>query len=308
MRPRRCSCRVRVSGGILPRRIVVKATRSRALRSFLCAGLVLTLPTLALPQGKSGSLPPSQYLEYRVSWNGIPAANATVRISTDNFSGDLGYVVEASVQTNDFVDIFYSYRGRVRTTFLADELFPLRYTYQERVNSRPAIAWVDFDRRTRTAEGVYVSKKGKRKTYELDGNVFVDPVTAVFRARRAQPKTGEQISQHVFTGEKHYHVILTVTGEEVVEVPAGRFAALVLKPTVYKMGKDKPHKKLREATIWVTRDLSHVPLKIRSRVFIGSVNVDLVYNGAPAPEHAGQVEAIAEADLGVMSAGEAPLP
>ena len=265
----------------MPRR----ATAARSLSLLLLA--LIAAVGIRPSWAAENSLYQPSYLEYRVAWNGIPAARATVRIATEDLAGDVGYVVETTVETNSFIDIFYQYRGSARTTFLADGLIPLHFTYQQRINSVPAIMWIDFDHTSHRAESVRV-KKGKRKTHEADASVFVDPITAAFRFRGTDP-IGEPMSQFVFTGEKYYEVTLSPVGNEVIDVPAGRFNALMLEPRVLKVKKkNRPHGKLRRATIWVTDDPTHMILRIRSEVFIGSVSVDLVRMGEPPAEPASE--------------------
>ncbi len=107
---------------------------------------------------------------------------------------------------------------------------------------------------------------------------MVDPITAVFKARRSGAEIGSVLDYEVFTGESRYHVVLRVLGEDVVEVPAGRFECLKISPKVWKVrGPDKPpDERLREATIWVTRDPTRTLLRIRSEVFVGAITLDLV--------------------------------
>jgi hypothetical protein len=116
---------------------------------------------------------------------------------------------------------------------------------------------------------------GERREAELVD--VVDPVTAVFHARASDAQPGDSLWHDVWTGEVRYLVRLDIVARETVDVPAGRFAALRVVPHLWRIeGRPAPDTRLRRATIWVTDDARHVPLRIRSKVFVGSVSVDLV--------------------------------
>lgn len=221
----------------------------------------------------SNAVEPLRRLEYRVAWNGIPAASAVVTIAPGDVAGRESLVVEASASTNPFVSLFWSFRGTLRTTMLADGPTPRHFDYRREINGSPHATTIDFDG-TR-AHGVYV-RGDRRQEGELAGEIL-DPVTAVFRARGSDAGPGDALWYDVWTGEVRYLVRLDVRASEPIDVPAGSFAALRVVPHVWRIeGRPAPDTRLRRATIWVTDDPRHVPLRIRSKVFAGSVTLDLV--------------------------------
>lgn len=105
----------------------------------------------------------------------------------------------------------------------------------------------------------------------------VDPVTAVFRAIGSDAGPGDDLWYDVWTGEIRYLVKLDIRKRETIDVPAGRFAALQVVPHVWRIeGRPAPDTRIRRATIWVTDDARHVPLRVQSKVFLGSVSLDLL--------------------------------
>lgn len=215
-------------------------------------------------------------LEYRVAWNGIPAASATVDVTTEEFAGNRGYVIEAAGQTNAFVDVFWMFRGRARTTFLASGLTPLSFVYDSIANRKRVLTWIDHDPAAGRARSVHI-KKGRRHDFDLDAAQMVDPITTTFRAMASGAGPGDRLSYRVFTGKTHYRVDLRVIGEEVVAVPAGRFQALRIEPEVWKLKETtKRDKRVRSTTVWVANDPTRTPLRIRSKLLVGAVTFDLV--------------------------------
>jgi len=245
------------------RAAVRRAALTSALLALLCASAA------------SASLPPQpRRLEYRIAWNGIPAAGASVAITPEQRNGRASVHVEASARTNAFVDLFWPFRGTVRASFWADGLTPQQFVYDRQMNGTPYLTSVDFD--AEQARSTYI-KGQHRRELQLESADVVDPITAVFRARLSGAQPGDTLRYDVWTGESRYHVDLAVRGPEEISVPAGRFRALRVIPTVWKVDdRAERDTRLRQATIWVADDPGRALLRIRGEVFIGAVTLDLV--------------------------------
>ena len=247
---------------------------SRPRLGALVAILLLATAAAAAEPTSQPALP--RRLEYRVAWNGIPAAGATVDITHGERFGQPTLDVEAQARTNAFVDVFWTFRGTARTTMLARELKPLEFRYQRTMAGTPYLTWVDFDQRDNRARSVYL-RGTKKKEFEVDADNVFDPITAVFRARLSGAGPGDVIRYRIFTGEASYQVQLTVVGPDEIDVPAGHFRALRVTPEIWKITTTaQPDTRLRDATIWVADDPLRTLLRIRSEVFVGAVTLDLV--------------------------------
>jgi hypothetical protein len=251
--------------------------RRRAGRRLTAAALALLLCGAA--SARAGELSdPAQTLRYRVAWNGLTAARATVNIQPEELAGEAAYTVETSARTNSFIDLFYPFRGTARVVFLAREHTPLRFVYDREIRGEHSLTTVDFRPYDQRVHSLYVKGGVTKKRLDLANLDFLDPITAVFKARSGSRAIGTRADFDIFTGESRYRVELTVDGRDHVEVPAGRFAALRVTPKVWKIRGDQqpPDPRLRGATIWVTDDEHRVLLRIRSDIFIGAVTLDLL--------------------------------
>ena len=157
-------------------------------RKLRCAIVVLWLAPAISAHAATEQL---RRLEYRVAWNGIPAASAVVTIAPGDVIGRDALVVEASVSTNALVSLLWSFRGRLQTTMLAEGPTPRYFDYRREIGGSPYATTIDFGETG--AHGVYVHG-GSRQEVDLDADV-VDPVTHDARsdqigvAREAQPAT-----------------------------------------------------------------------------------------------------------------------
>src|SRR5438552_3505749 len=102
---------------------------------YVCVSLtigVLSLVLFAVAPAKQ-TAPPSSIvtgkLDYRVSWNGISAASATVNVARVDDGPAPQYHVEAAVQTSWLVDLLWSLRGRVTADFTTGDFTPLGFRY-----------------------------------------------------------------------------------------------------------------------------------------------------------------------------------
>jgi hypothetical protein len=235
--------------------------------------VLLLAPLARAPAADATLAAQPRRLEYRIAWNGIPAAGASVAITPGEVGGRESVVVQAKARTNAFVDLFWTFRGTVRATFLADGLTPRQFVYDRKMNGTPYRTAVDFD--PHGARSIYSKGPRQRELQIVDAGV-VDPITAIFRARLSGAKPGDTLRYDVWTGEARYRVELAVSGPEEIRVPAGRFMALRVVPVVWKIdSQPERDTRLRQATIWVSDDPARTLLRIRSDVFIGAVTLDL---------------------------------
>lgn len=245
-------------------------------RILLALGALASALLLATPAPAGGPTAPPRRLEYRIAWNGIPAAGATVAIRPGDLLGKPSYEVEASARTNSFVDLFWRFRGVAKATLFAKGLEPLHFVYERTMRDVRQVTWIHFDLDQPRAHGVMV-KGTQRRELAMEGADIVDPITAVLRAELSNANAGDVLRYEIFTGESNYRVHLTIGGPEQIEVPAGNFRALRIVPQVWKIGRGaRLDERLRNATIWVADNPVRTLLRVRSEVFIGAVTLDLV--------------------------------
>ncbi len=250
---------------------------SRVLGAWLRTHLIIVAFLLASPAGRCVAAATSLTLgeaEYGVSWNGIPAAAATIDVRRDQDSGRPLYRVEALARTNWLVDLLWHFRGHALSSFTSDDMVPLGFRYDREENNKHIVTDVIFDPSRAGVTGKKY-RGGDTAVIELQGPNLLDPITAVFRALVQPVQIGDSRRYEIFTGEARYRVELDVLGEDTVSVAAGTYRAWRIEPKVWKLGTGADER-LRRATIWVSQDETRIPVRIRSEVFIGAVNCDLL--------------------------------
>ncbi len=212
---------------------------------------------------------------YQGSWNGIPVGTAEVRTSPLWIDGKKYYQVKVRARTSKVLDLFWKMRDTVVSVFEAETLQPYRYSLKQRENSRRVDTKASFDRESN--KWMIHRKKGrKEKTYEFVSAGTLDPVTAVYLVRSIDFKVGDTLYFNVFGGKSRYLLTLDVVSKERIELDSGIFEAFRINPRVKNITKSGYAERFSEASVWISADQNRIPLMVASKVFIGSVYLELV--------------------------------
>ena len=257
-----------------------KASRNRnASATFvhvvpMAAILIALVAVLGVSSATAASPVATGRLDYRLSWNGIPAADATVDVWRDPASPELLYRVEATARTNWVVDVVWSLRAYAGSRFATIPPTPLWFRYDREINDERSVTDIAFESSPPYAIGTR-RRRDRTNVVDVEEPGILDPIAAIFHALSQPIEVGDTLAYELFTGESRYRVELRISGQEPVDVAGGTFPAWRVDPKVWKVGKG-PEPRLRGATVWVSQEPVRALLRVRSEVFIGAVNCDLL--------------------------------
>ncbi len=209
---------------------------------------------------------------YEVSWNGIPAAEATLTVGSD----ELRYRLVATARTYAPINLLYDLRYQAEGLIDAVDMTSLHTSIRQKENSREKSLEMSFRQRGEI-ESVRTQKGKPEQVTKLDtNNLTLDPFGAAFLARGLRWEVGETKYFDTFNGKVRYLIALTAEGKEVVKVNGEKRLCWVVVPRVRKVNTDEPQHKLRGAKIYMTDDPQREVVKIVSEVFIGAVTTKLI--------------------------------
>ena len=220
---------------------------------------------------------------YEVSWQGIPAAEATVSIGREPGV----YLAEATAKTYSGIDIFYRLRYRAEGVVSERDFAPVRVTFDKKENRRERFTSISY-----LDNGEILSVREKREKEAKDppdvlqfnpGNFTLEPFSAAFLARSLDWEPGITRRFDTFNGKARYLIELACTEKRTIEFKGEEREVWVVEPKVSNLTKPDADKKLRKAEIFVSADRKREVLKVVSEVFIGSVTTKLE-SFIPAPE------------------------
>jgi Protein of unknown function (DUF3108) len=215
---------------------------------------------------------------YRASWNGmISVATAEVRTVPTVVDGKKVVQVRVEAKTSKVLDLIWKMRDTISSTFDAKGLSPLRYTFNQKENSRVINTDARLDP-TSKRWSVNRQQVGKRaKIYEFESQNTLDPITAVYLARSVDFKVGDRLYFKVFGGRYQYLLELFVEKKEPVTLESGKtIEAFRVIPRIQNITKNGYASRLNDATIWLSADERRLPIKLSSKIVFGNVQLELI--------------------------------
>ncbi len=244
----------------------------------IAAGIVFTL--FSLPAFCATASLSGETSVYQVRWSFIPAGEVTLEVLADEMIGGTQLAhYRLRARTLPHLDVFYRVRDLIDS--YSDGQRSYRYEKKQREGHTRRRITLQFD-----WENMLVSYRNFDETRPpatiLEGTV--DPLAAYYYLRSLPLAPGMVIERPVTDGKKTVLGRARVTGTEEVVTPAGRFRTLVIEPDMQDVRG--VFEKTRDATmyLWLTDDDSHLLVRARSRVAVGSFVAELVRYVPPAAD------------------------
>ncbi|MGD9309442.1 MAG: DUF3108 domain-containing protein [Desulfosarcina sp.] len=242
---------------------------------WLAAGLLLSVassPAEAL--GQKRAFQPGERLTFILKWTVIPAGEAVLEVlPREHMAGlDANHFV-LTATSNAFVDAFYMVRDRVDAWSDAAMRRSLLYRKKQHEGRTRRDITVSFDWEAKTAQ--YVNFGEARKPIPITEGTF-DPLSVFYWSRSEALVVGSQLRRWVTDGKKHVLGIANVVRREKIRVPAGTFDTFLIEPDLRHVGgvfEKSPDAKLQ---LWVSADHRRLPVKLKSKVIVGSFTGQLV--------------------------------
>ena len=244
----------------------------KVILPILC---ILHLSSLGLFAEAVSALPfkVGEKLDYDLSWGFLPVGEATMEVhSLQEVKGELCYLVRFSVRTNSFADRFYKVRTTIESTVSSDFKKSIRYQkIQVEGKTRRNIS-VDFDYIENKAN--YYQDGSLHSSISIPNEVF-DPLSIAyfFRLKKLKPK--QETTLPTCDGKNFRKIVVKAGLSKRVSVPVGVFDAIETIPEMQNLRgvfKKSPNSILR---VWYSTDKNRIPVKISSKVVVGSFNAKL---------------------------------
>ena len=212
-------------------------------------------------------------LTFDIKYGFVTAGVAIMQIpDIKRISGREVYHVSFQVNSVPSFDWIFKVRDKYETYIDTQGLFPWRFEQHVREGGYSRDFSAFFDQR-----------RGKAKTTEGEYNIpqYVNDILSAFYYARtldySNMKINDRIHLQNFYKDKVYDLDVRYLGKERVEVAAGTFECIIVEPLVQEGGLFKSEGNI---LVWLTDDNLKVPVKVKTKVVIGSINADLTnYEG-----------------------------
>jgi hypothetical protein len=224
----------------------------------------------AVPGRAAFSVP--ERLEFELSWSGITAGTAVLEVTR---SAD-GIIITSTARSADWLSLLYKVDDRIEAEMSKGEegrLFGVPRIYRENLHEGRSRFHkeVTFDHVGRTARIVNFLDKS---TVNLEITpITYDSLSCFYYARLQKLEPGTSFFIDIFDGKKLHNTEVKVLRREELETVVGTFKAIVIMPVLQTKGI---FSKTGDLYIWLTDDERRIPLKMQSKIGIGSITAALV--------------------------------
>ena len=255
------------------RRIYEAAAKAR-LAVFLATGIMVSasmglFQPSELRADSSGSIPftPGERLRFSLRWTVVPAGEAILEVLPfKSIDGQKVYHFRLTAETNAFVDLFYKVRDRIDAFASIDMTRAVRYHHKQHEGDNRKDVEVQFDWQRELA--LFNDGRTDREI-EIKPGTF-DPLSVFYYSRMADFKADGLIRCPVSDGKKCVDGQARIVKKETIKVISGEYETFLIEPDLKHVGGVFEKSKDAKIRLWITADDRHLPVKIASKVAIGS--------------------------------------
>lgn len=216
-------------------------------------------------------------LLFNVNYGIITAGYAEMSIPQfDTVMGNTTFKVQFTVRSTPTFDFFFEVRDRYETYLDSAGIFPWRF--EQHINE---------GKFKRDYTALFDQKNHVAKTEEGDVEIppYVHDIMSAFYYARtidySNFKVGQKVHLSNFFKGKTNPLDIKYLGKQRIDVDAGTFDCIIVEPMVKEGGLFKSEGRI---LIWMTNDERKIPVKVNTKVLIGSIDAELKeYSGVNGP-------------------------
>ncbi len=217
---------------------------------------------------------PGEKLTYQLRWNFIPAGEAVLEVlPIVTINGVRAYHFVLTAKSNSFIDVFYKVRDKIDAYSDLDMTHSILYRKKQREGKIKRNVVVNFDWDKKEAQ--YSNFKKKKKPISLLPGSF-DPLSVYYYSRYIDLEKNREIKRPVTDGKKCVIGIAKVIKREKIKLESGTYDTYLMEPDLKHLRGVFEKSKNAKIKLWVSADKSRIPVKIKSKVIVGSFIGELI--------------------------------
>lgn len=217
---------------------------------------------------------PGEKLTFQLKWTIIPAGESVLEVlPLETIDGVEVYHFALTAKSNSFIDNFYKVRDRIDAYSNTDMTHTIQYKKKQREGKTHRDIVVTFDWKHNKAQ--YTNFTDKLPPIDLLPGSF-DPLSAFYFVRLFDFQDTSTIERPVTDGKKCIIGKLDVIKREALKLESGTYDTYLIEPELKHIGGVFEKSKNAKIQIWVTADKRRIPVKIKSKVVVGSFTGELV--------------------------------
>ena len=215
-----------------------------------------------LPFGKG------ERLVFSIDYGFINAGWATMEVrDIRRISGFPCFDIGTEAKSNSFFSKFYKVWDRAQTFLDVETVLPRRFEKKLREGTFKKDVKIKFDR---DREFAWYEKKSEEVIVHPWAQ---DELSAFYYLRTLPLEVGRDVFIDSHSDHKNYPLKVIIHRRETIEVGAGTFDCWVIEPVIREGGIFTAKGTL---TIWITADERRMPVKMETKILVGSIGASLV--------------------------------
>ncbi|MCC5788725.1 MAG: DUF3108 domain-containing protein [Opitutales bacterium] len=225
------------------------------------------------PAKESTPFEPGEELTFNLRWGLFDVGTAVLTVNPmAEIDGEEVWHFTMTIRTNSFADNFYRVRDRVDGYLTKDFQRSLLYLRkQEGSHKRDVRVEFDWEKNQVT----YINEGEAREPLDLEDYSF-DPLSVFFKFRTLDLTPGSSMELPVTDGRRFVDGVGTVEAGQTIRVPAGEFETVLALPDMRDVGAAFDQAEGATLRIWLSDDERRLPVRLSSRVVVGSFHAELV--------------------------------
>ena len=217
---------------------------------------------------------PGEKLTFALKWAFVPAGEAVLEVlPVEIVNGNKSYHFLLTAKSNEFIDYFYKVRDRIDAYTDIKMTRSILYKKNQLEGKTHRDIVVQYNWAKYKAQ--YSNFNEKREPIDLLPGSF-DPLSSFYYARLFDLKEDLVIERPVTDGKKCVIGKLTVIKRETIKLKSGTYDTYLVEPDIKHIGGVFDKSKNAKIQLWVTADHRRMPVKIKSKVVVGSFTGELV--------------------------------
>jgi Protein of unknown function (DUF3108) len=207
-------------------------------------------------------------LVFDVGYGIITAGEAVMSIpGYETVAGKKCYKVMFTVNSTPTFTFFFGVKDRYETYLDVKGIYPWRFEQHIKEGSY-----------RRDFSAIFDHKSGIARTTEGDFPIppYVHDIMSAFYFARTLNYSNKQVGDRVrlqnFYKDKTFPLDVKFLGRETIKVDAGTFNCIIVEPMVVEGGLFKSEGRI---LVWLSDDDLKIPVKVSTKVLIGSINSEL---------------------------------
>jgi len=216
---------------------------------------------------------PGEKLTFQVKWGFMPAGEVVLEIlPIESINRVKSYHFVMIAKTYSFFDLLYKVRDRIEGYTDIEMTHSILYKKQTAGKAKRNVI-VNFNWEKQEAQ--YSNFGKKRRPIPLLARSF-DPLSIFYAFRLHDLKENAELENPVTDGKRCIMGKAKVVKREKIKLASGAYDTYLVEPDLKNISGIFEKRKNAKLKIWVTADTHRIPVKIKSKVIVGSIVAELI--------------------------------